>query len=287
VNWLVPVDANPTAPHDLDFQMVDAKLVLRQLEDAGTKLNLVILDACRSNPFDGRGLRGAGGGLAEMQAPEGTLISYAAQPRAVAADGAGGDSPYTLALADAIRQPGLDVFRIFNQVGLAVKQATGGTQLPWLASSPISVNFYFFTGPTTIAMPQRASPAALVTAPAPIVAPSASAFDGNWMVYVACDGIDGAQGFRWSVPAVVSAGHLHGVRGVPGMPDYADFTGTIEPDGTAKFSVVGRTENPGQTVNNVAAGSKFSWHATGSFSRLQGSATRIEQRPCSLDFIKQ
>ena len=86
-NWLVPVDANPTRPQDLDFQMVDAALVLRQMEGAGTKLNLVILDACRNNPFASRGVRGVQTGLAEMRAPEGTLISYATQPGNVASDG--------------------------------------------------------------------------------------------------------------------------------------------------------------------------------------------------------
>jgi len=157
-NWLVPVDANPTSTRDLDFQMVDASLVLRQMEGAGTKLNLVILDACRNNPFASRGMRGAQGGLAEMHAPEGTVISYATQPGNVAADGSSGNSPYTRALADAIRRPGLDIFQVFNQVGLAVKQQTAGTQQPWLASSPVSGNFYFFSGPVTVTSGPAADP---------------------------------------------------------------------------------------------------------------------------------
>jgi uncharacterized caspase-like protein len=73
-NYLVPIGANPTREADVDFQMVDVSLVLRQMEDSGTKLNLVVLDACRNNPFGGRGLRATGGGLAQMQAPEGTLL---------------------------------------------------------------------------------------------------------------------------------------------------------------------------------------------------------------------
>jgi uncharacterized caspase-like protein len=159
-NWLVPVDANPTRPQDLDFQMVDAALVLRQMEGAGTKLNLVILDACRNNPFASRGVRGAQAGLAEMRAPEGTLISYATQPGNVASDGANGDSPFTSALANTIRRPGLDIFQVFNQVGLAVKQDTGGAQQPWLASSPIAGNFYFINGPVTVITPPPAASAA-------------------------------------------------------------------------------------------------------------------------------
>jgi hypothetical protein len=142
-NWLVPVDANPTRRQDLDFQTVNAALVLKQMEGSGTKLNLMILDACRNNPFAGRSLRAAGGGLAQMQTPEGTLISYATQPGAVAQDGKNADSPYTEALAEAMRRPGLDLFGVFNEVGLKVKQTTGGAQQPWVASSPIEGAFYF------------------------------------------------------------------------------------------------------------------------------------------------
>jgi hypothetical protein len=78
-----------------------------------------------------------------MQAPEGTLISYATQPGNVAQDGTDGHSPYTRALASALRTPGLDVFAVFNETGLAVKKRTGGTQQPWVASSPLEGKFYF------------------------------------------------------------------------------------------------------------------------------------------------
>jgi uncharacterized protein YraI len=142
-NYLVPVDANPTRVADVDFQMLDANLVLRQMEGAGTRLNLVILDACRNNPFGGRGLRSATAGLAQMQAPEGTLISFATQPGNVALDGRSGNSPFSLALAQTIRKPGLGIFDAFNKVGLAVKRANGGAQQPWVSSSPIAGNFYF------------------------------------------------------------------------------------------------------------------------------------------------
>ena len=161
-NWLVPISANPTRETDIDFQMVDANLVLRQMEGAGTRLNLMILDACRNNPFGGRGLRATSGGLAQMQAPEGTLISYATQPGNVAADGQDGDSPFTKALARTLKQPGLDVFRLFNEVGLQVKRVTGGVQQPWVSTSPIDGDFYFMTvptGSTVTVQPPSAAPA--------------------------------------------------------------------------------------------------------------------------------
>ena len=84
----------------VDFQMLDAALVLRQMESAGRRLNLVILDACRNNPFGGRGLR-ASGALAQMQAPEGTLISYATQPGNVEQDSADGAYSPALPTADS------------------------------------------------------------------------------------------------------------------------------------------------------------------------------------------
>jgi hypothetical protein len=142
-NYLVPINANPTREADVDFQMVDINLVLRQMQGASTRLNMVILDACRNNPFGTRSLRASNGGLAQMRAPEGTLISYATQPGSVAQDGSDGNSPYTRALAATIREPGLDIFQTFNRVGLAVKRATGGSQQPWVSSSPIDGTFYF------------------------------------------------------------------------------------------------------------------------------------------------
>ncbi|MDO9298886.1 caspase family protein [Bradyrhizobium sp.] len=154
-NYLVPVGANPTREADVDFQMVDVNLVLRQMQGSGTRLNMVILDACRNNPFGARGLRASDGGLAQMRAPEGTLISYATQPGSVAQDGSDGHSPYTRALAATIRLAGLDIFQTFNQVGLAVKRQTGGSQQPWVSSSPIDGTFYF-VAPLAAASPQVA-----------------------------------------------------------------------------------------------------------------------------------
>ncbi|MDI1262358.1 MAG: caspase family protein [bacterium] len=154
-NYMVPVGANPTREADVDFQMVDLALVLRQMEGSGTRLNLMILDACRNNPFGSRGLRATSGGLAQMTAPEGTLISYATQPGNVAQDGADGNSPYTKALAATIRRAGLEIFETFNEVGLAVKRSTRGQQQPWLSSSPIDGKFYFV--PATTSAPAAAS----------------------------------------------------------------------------------------------------------------------------------
>ncbi len=158
-NYLVPIGANPTREADVDFQMVDVNLVLRQMQGSGTRLNMVILDACRNNPFGARGLRSSDGGLAQMRAPEGTLISYATQPGNVAQDGSDGHSPYTKALATTVKRAGLDIFQTFNQVGLAVKRETSGSQQPWVSSSPIDGTFYF------VPPPAPAAPQIAVTPP--------------------------------------------------------------------------------------------------------------------------
>ena len=146
-NYLVPVNANPAREADLDFELEDVSLVLHQMEGSGTQLNLVFLDACRNNPFGGRGLRAIGSGLGQMLAPEGTVISFATQPGNVALDGTDGNSPFTSALARTIQKPGLGIFDVLNEVGLTVKHATAGSQQPWFSSSPISGTFYFASAP--------------------------------------------------------------------------------------------------------------------------------------------
>jgi caspase domain-containing protein len=155
-NYLVPTAANPKRESDVRLQMVDASLIVDQMQDAGARLNILILDACRNNPFGGRGIRSAGGGLAPMQAPEGTLIAYATQPGAVASDGKGGDSPYTLALTQVMLQPSVEVQKTFNEVGLMVSKETGDLQVPWTETSPITGDFYFSGPPAPLTKPEPA-----------------------------------------------------------------------------------------------------------------------------------
>ncbi|SMH33155.1 Uncharacterized protein, contains caspase domain [Azospirillum lipoferum] len=154
-NYLLPVSANLTKEADVRYELIDIEMVLDEMALAESRLNIVILDACRNNPFGGRGLRSVSPGLAQMQAPAGTIIAYATQPGAVAADGQGSNSPYTEALATALLKPGETVFDVFNDVGLAVKRTTGGVQQPWVSASPIEGRFYFL-GPTTVVTPAPA-----------------------------------------------------------------------------------------------------------------------------------
>jgi uncharacterized caspase-like protein len=176
-NYLVPVGANPVREADVDFELEDVSRVLRQMEGSGTRLNLVMLDACRNNPFGGRGLRAIDSGLAQMRAPEGTLISFATQPGNIAQDGADGHSPYTRALVQTILRPGLGVFDAMNQVGLTVKRSTGGEQQPWLSSSPIDGSFYFAGAATTGGTPGPNLDAAPLPRPAEAVTAALPAQD--------------------------------------------------------------------------------------------------------------
>ena len=215
-NYLVPTGANPTREADADFELEDLSLVLRQMEASGTRLNLVMLDACRNNPFAGRGFRAIDAGLAQIRAPEGTLISFATQPGSIALDGIDGNSPYTRALAQTIRKPGLGVFDVFNNVGLTVKKATGGEQQPWVSSSPIDGSFYF------AAKQEEAPPVAVMPASIPNAMPSASRFGHEMFASIAAtSGRDSASHARANASAV--SADTDATTGVP-WPVYAGST---------------------------------------------------------------
>jgi len=143
-NYLVPVGARIQRESDMEIEGVAADWVLAQMEYARNRLNLVVLDACRNNPF-ARSFRSGASGLARMDAPSGTLIAYSTAPGAVATDGTGRNSPYTAALATAMGRPGLAVERVFKQVRIQVMEQTDGQQTPWEASS-LTGEFAFVPG---------------------------------------------------------------------------------------------------------------------------------------------
>ena len=144
VNYLIPIDTSINRESDVDIEAVSANAVLGTMEFARNRLNIVILDACRNNPY-ARSFRSAARGLARMDAPRGTLVAYATAPGGVAFDGEGANSPYTSALAQAMQAPGLKVEEAFKQVRLSVMAETGEQQVPWEASS-LTGDFYFSPG---------------------------------------------------------------------------------------------------------------------------------------------
>lgn len=140
-NYLLPVDSQIHDQADLDLVGVEAGWILRQLFSARVRTNIVILDSCRNNPFpEVAGFTDQG--LAEMNAPTGSFIAYATAPGSVALDGLAGNSPYTSALASAIRGTSQSVEQLFKQVRVAVLETTGGAQTPWESSS-LTGDFYF------------------------------------------------------------------------------------------------------------------------------------------------
>ena len=143
-NFLIPVNADIEREKDVDIESVSVNAVLDNMAFAGNRLNIVILDARRNNPYKA-GFRSAARGLAKMQATKGTLVAYATAPGDVAADGTGRNSPYSAALAAAMRKPGVPVERVFKMVRVSVQQQTNEEQTPWESSS-LTGDFYFVPG---------------------------------------------------------------------------------------------------------------------------------------------
>jgi TPR repeat protein len=145
VNYLLPLDAPIRQESDIPIEAVDAGEVLERMKEAGNGLNIVILDACRNNPF-ARSFRSAKQGLATMNAGKGAFIAYATAPGSVASDGSGSNGTYTEALAEALLEPGLKIEEVFKRTRARVIDETAGQQLPWDASVLVG-DFYFIPQP--------------------------------------------------------------------------------------------------------------------------------------------
>jgi hypothetical protein len=171
INYLIPVGTRAESEDEVEVEAVDVNYVLARLVTAGNRLNIVILDACRDNPF-ARSFRSTGGGLASITAPTGTLIAYATAPGATAADGDGANGLYTGELIAAIRQGGLRVEDTFKRTRMAVVEKSRGKQTPWESSSLMG-DFYFLA-PAAVAAPapQPAAPPPAAPAPTPVAAPT-------------------------------------------------------------------------------------------------------------------
>lgn len=148
VNYLVPVNAEVEREVDVEDECLDAGYVLRQMAEVGSSINIIILDACRNNPF-ARGFRSAERGLALMDSPSGTLLAYATAPGSVASDGDGRNGVYTEELLRHMRTPGVGVEDFFKRVRVSVLNRTQGRQTPWESSS-LTTSFYFNPAPASV-----------------------------------------------------------------------------------------------------------------------------------------
>jgi len=140
-NYLVPIGAEVYSEDEVEDECLKVSSVLRKMETAGNRLNIIILDACRDNPF-GRSFRSGNQGLAKMDAPTGSILAYATAPGSVAADGIGRNGLYTSKLLKHMMAAGLEIGKLFRQVRIDVMDASGKRQVPWESSS-LTGDFYF------------------------------------------------------------------------------------------------------------------------------------------------
>jgi hypothetical protein len=163
-NYLIPTTAQIEREGDVEIEAVSADWVIEQMRYARNRLNIMILDACRNNPFIHNNRSLGGNGLAGIEAPAGILIAYSTAPGSVATDGSGRDSPYAEALSHAMRDVHGPVEQVFKHVRVGVMDATSGNQVPWESSS-LTGDFYF-------APPQSAAAqSAVVNEPTPAARP--------------------------------------------------------------------------------------------------------------------
>lgn len=140
-NYLLPIGADINDEGDVRYETLPAGRVLSNLHYAQSKLNIVILDACRNNPF-ARFFRSAPRGLAQLTAPRGSIVAFSTAPGDVAADGAGSNSPYAKAFVRHAQTPGVTVEKFFKEVAKDVAAQTDGEQRPWVSSDFLG-EFYF------------------------------------------------------------------------------------------------------------------------------------------------
>jgi hypothetical protein len=146
-NYLVPVDANVSTPTELTSDSLRLVDLMATLESIPSRMRIVLLDACRNNPFPG--VNDAGRGLAIVDAPNGSIVGYSTAPGTEALDGSGEHSPYLQAFLNRAGEANLPIEQLFKRVRLDVAGSTGGKQIPWESSS-LTSDFYFF-GDTAVA----------------------------------------------------------------------------------------------------------------------------------------
>ncbi len=142
-NFLVPIDASIQFEDDIArYCFPVQRMVLSNMERSNSRMNIVILDACRNNPFPSLTRSMSDQGLGEMKRARGSFIAYATAPGSVAADGSGRNGLYTQELLKAIKKPGLTIERVFKEVRVNVLRLSGDKQNTW-DSSNITGEFYF------------------------------------------------------------------------------------------------------------------------------------------------
>ncbi|MCK4345528.1 MAG: caspase family protein [Bacteroidales bacterium] len=145
-NYLIPVDAVLKTESDVEYNCVRADRVLGKMEDAKNSINIVILDACRDNPFELSWTRAAKGrGLATITAPVGSVVAFATSPGSTASDGSGENGLFTSGLLTYLSEPGITAIQMFQKVTAYVYRKSNGQQLPWVSTS-LTGDFFLVPG---------------------------------------------------------------------------------------------------------------------------------------------
>ena len=172
-NYLIPVDARIQTASDVRFNTINLGDIQQEMEGGG-RTNIIILDACRNNPFADRlaqsGRAIAGRGLVRLDAAgQGSLIVYSTQPNNIALDGTGRNSPFTAALLRNVSTPGLEVRQMISRVRGDVLAATDRKQTPWDSSSLVGDVFLAGASPAAAspAPPAASKPVTVAQAPSP------------------------------------------------------------------------------------------------------------------------
>jgi uncharacterized caspase-like protein len=166
-NYLVPINAEITAEAEVEFEAVEVGFALAQMEEARNRLNIVILDACRNNPY-ARSFRSGSRGLAGVRsAPSGTLIAYATAADDVASDGAGRNGLFTGELIVQMKKPGATLEQVFRRTRTSVKEKSKGRQVPYEYSSVEGDEDFYFIPPVAPEPPR----------PTPVVSEEQSAWE--------------------------------------------------------------------------------------------------------------
>jgi hypothetical protein len=331
VNYLVPVDAVLRDEVDLR-RMARADEILADLQQA-RNLRILVLDACRDNPFaeqlkrtigQGRGIN-VGRGLAKMESPEGTIISYATQAGRTADDGDGRNSPYTTAFLKHIQDKD-NIATVFQTISASVYEETKGAQVPELSLSFFG-EFYLNGKPdkpassTTAALPgdpcaeaaehwHSAEAAGTIDAfrdhllrfptcafgslakakieemsKADAAAKRTNPFDGTWIVKETCEKNARFPAATVQYTLLVKDGTLHARYG-DGKPGQVTFDGKVEADGSAKVAVDGLTD-PSKDPLHRPPGTPFHYGLALQLKESSGAGARTQSpRPCRLELSK-
>ncbi|MDH4205471.1 MAG: caspase family protein [Desulfobacteraceae bacterium] len=202
-NYLVPVNAEVYTEAEVEDECLKVSSVLRQMESAGNRLNIIILDACRDNPF-GRSFRSSNMGLAKMDAPTGSILAYSTAPGSVAADGTGRNGLYTSMLLKHMMEPDLVIERVFKKVRVDVMKESSKRQVPWESSS-LTGDFYFNSkrgiAVTKLPIVESEKPikeTTKYTSISPkVTRPEVVAHDGNFIAYSNGVVYDKITGLEW------------------------------------------------------------------------------------------